>query len=198
MRSARACDTVTDAHDRTTRDERPGSVAGRDELRTGEMWKFELVHLLAARPEQPEHCRRSILRPADGHPDGTPGLVVARRQLHKPPVPTGCEGGEMSPRFAYIYFMRDDPDRVRAAVPKHVSHWRGVELSGYVGGPFADHTGGLITFDADEDRATGRRGERSFPSRGAARRPLAQALGSRVMRSRVSCGFTRTQTASNS
>jgi uncharacterized protein YciI len=59
----------------------------------------------------------------------------------------------MSPRFAYIYFMSDDPDRVRAAVPKHVSHWHGLELSGYVGGPFEDHTGGLITFDADEDRA---------------------------------------------
>jgi hypothetical protein len=59
----------------------------------------------------------------------------------------------MSPRFAYIYFMRDDPDRVRAAVPKHVSHWHGLELGGYVGGPFEDHTGGLITFDADEDRA---------------------------------------------
>ena len=59
----------------------------------------------------------------------------------------------MSPRFAYIYFMRDDPDRVRAAVPKHVSHWHGLVLSGYVGSPFEDHTGGLITFDAEEDRA---------------------------------------------
>ena len=38
-------------------------------------------------------------------------------------------------------------------MPKHASHWHGLELSGYVGGPFEDHTGGLITFDADEDRA---------------------------------------------
>ena len=28
----------------------------------------------------------------------------------------------MSPRFAYVYFMKDDLDRVRAVVPAHVSH----------------------------------------------------------------------------
>jgi hypothetical protein len=26
----------------------------------------------------------------------------------------------MSPRFAYLYFMKDDPDRVRATVARHV------------------------------------------------------------------------------
>jgi uncharacterized protein YciI len=56
----------------------------------------------------------------------------------------------MSPRFAYFYLMRDEPDRVRAAVPRHVSYWRGLGLAGYLGGPFADRTGGLITFETED------------------------------------------------
>jgi uncharacterized protein YciI len=54
----------------------------------------------------------------------------------------------MSLRFAYFYFMSGDPDRVRAAVPRHVAHWSGLGLSDYLGGPFEDRTGGLITFSA--------------------------------------------------
>lgn len=56
----------------------------------------------------------------------------------------------MSPRFVYFYLMRDEPDRVRAGVPRHVSHWRGLGLAGYLGGPFADRTGGLIVFEAED------------------------------------------------
>ena len=56
----------------------------------------------------------------------------------------------MSPRFAYFYLMRDEPDRVRAAVPRHVSHWRGLRLAGYLGGPFADRSGGLIMFETED------------------------------------------------
>ena len=58
----------------------------------------------------------------------------------------------MSPRFAYFYLMGDDPDRVRATVPRHVAHWRDLGLADYLGGPFADRTGGLITFQADNDQ----------------------------------------------
>ena len=58
----------------------------------------------------------------------------------------------MSLRFAYFYLMEDDPDRVRAAVPRHVAHWHDLGLTGYLGGPFADRTGGLITFQADDDQ----------------------------------------------
>ena len=61
----------------------------------------------------------------------------------------------VSPRFAYFYLMKDDPDRVRTAVPRHVAHWQGLGLTGYVGGPFADRTGGLITFETrDSSRAS--------------------------------------------
>jgi uncharacterized protein YciI len=59
----------------------------------------------------------------------------------------------MSLRYAFFYLMAHDPDRVRMAVPRHVSHWRGLALSGYTGGPFADRTGGLITFETDDPTA---------------------------------------------
>ena len=58
----------------------------------------------------------------------------------------------MSLRFAYFYLMADDPARVRATVPRHVAHWHDLGLAGYLGGPFADRTGGLITFQADDDQ----------------------------------------------
>lgn len=58
----------------------------------------------------------------------------------------------MSPRYAYVYFMRDDRDRVRVTVPRHVSHWQELQLPAYFGGPFADRTGGLITFEAEDDQ----------------------------------------------
>ncbi len=50
-------------------------------------------------------------------------------------------------RFLYFYLMRDAPERVRAAAPKHASYWRQLHLNGYRGGPFADRSGGLITFE---------------------------------------------------
>ena len=48
----------------------------------------------------------------------------------------------MSPRFAYLYFMTDEPDQIRATVPRHVAHWQQLRLPGYLGGPFEDRTGG--------------------------------------------------------
>jgi uncharacterized protein YciI len=57
----------------------------------------------------------------------------------------------LGPKFAYVYFMKDDLDRVHAAVPGHVSHWEALHLDGYLGGPFHDRSGGLITFEADDE-----------------------------------------------
>ena len=62
----------------------------------------------------------------------------------------------MSPRFAFLYFMRDDPNAIRAAVADHVSHWRELRLGGYLGGPFEDRSGGLITFEAEDKEAAQR------------------------------------------
>ena len=52
-------------------------------------------------------------------------------------------------RFAYVYFMKPEPDRVRAVAPHHAAYWQQHALRDYRGGPFADGSGGLITFDAD-------------------------------------------------
>lgn len=53
-------------------------------------------------------------------------------------------------RFLYIYFMRKaSPDRVRATAQTHVAYWRELALHDYLGGPFADRSGGLITFAAE-------------------------------------------------
>jgi uncharacterized protein YciI len=59
-------------------------------------------------------------------------------------------------RFLYFYLMKDAPDRVRAAAPKHAAYWRELGLRDYLGGPFADRSGGLITFQA----ASGAQAER--------------------------------------
>jgi uncharacterized protein YciI len=52
-------------------------------------------------------------------------------------------------RIAYLYGMKDDPDRVGAIAPEHAAYWRDLGLPGYLGGPLADRSGGLITFEAD-------------------------------------------------
>ena len=51
-------------------------------------------------------------------------------------------------RFLYLYLMRAAPDRVRIVAPEHAAYWRNLRLPDYVGGPFADRSGGLITFQA--------------------------------------------------
>jgi uncharacterized protein YciI len=56
----------------------------------------------------------------------------------------------MKIRFVYIYFMADVPARVRSIAPQHVEHWHYLNLEDYIGGPFADRSGGLITFVVDE------------------------------------------------
>jgi uncharacterized protein len=62
-------------------------------------------------------------------------------------------------RAAYFYLLRDEPQRIREVALRHAVHWRDRALAGYRGGPFADRTGGLITFDV--------------PSRDAAERLVA-------------------------
>ena len=52
-------------------------------------------------------------------------------------------------RYAYLYFMQDEPDRVRAVAPQHTAYWQAIAAAGYLGGPFADRSGGLITFEAN-------------------------------------------------
>jgi hypothetical protein len=51
-------------------------------------------------------------------------------------------------RIAYFYLMKDDPDRVRAVAPDHAAYWHDLDPPAYLGGPLADRSGGLITFEA--------------------------------------------------
>jgi uncharacterized protein YciI len=55
----------------------------------------------------------------------------------------------MSARYAYFYFMEADADRISAVAPAHAAHWHDLALDDYLGGPFEDWTGGLITFRAE-------------------------------------------------
>ena len=54
-----------------------------------------------------------------------------------------------SERFLFFYLMKDEPDRVRNVAPQHAAYWHDLELSGYMGGPFADRSGGSISFEAE-------------------------------------------------
>jgi uncharacterized protein YciI len=42
--------------------------------------------------------------------------------------------------------MRNEPDRVRDVAARHARYWHDQNLSGYMGGPFADRSGGSISF----------------------------------------------------
>ncbi|MBI5639190.1 MAG: hypothetical protein HZA17_02075 [Nitrospirae bacterium] len=61
----------------------------------------------------------------------------------------------MAKRFVFFYLMKHDPEGIRAVVPEHVAYWHNLILADYLGGPFSDKSGGLITFSADDaDEAT--------------------------------------------
>jgi uncharacterized protein YciI len=51
-------------------------------------------------------------------------------------------------RFIYFYFNRNEPEKILQVVPAHVEYWKKADLKGYMGGPFGDRTGGLISFIA--------------------------------------------------
>jgi uncharacterized protein YciI len=57
-------------------------------------------------------------------------------------------------RIAYLYFMADRPELIQRIAPAHAAYWRELALPGYLGGPFADRSGGLILFQvADREQA---------------------------------------------
>jgi uncharacterized protein YciI len=51
-------------------------------------------------------------------------------------------------RFAFAYFMKDRPPRIREIAPYHIEYWREIPEARCVAGPFADRSGGLVTFEA--------------------------------------------------
>lgn len=52
-------------------------------------------------------------------------------------------------RFLFFYLMAEDTDRVGEVAPRHAAYWHRLAPAAYLGGPFADRSGGLITFEAD-------------------------------------------------
>jgi uncharacterized protein YciI len=51
-------------------------------------------------------------------------------------------------RFIYFYFNRNEPEKIGHLVPAHIHYWKTAKLKEYIGGPFGDRTGGLISFAA--------------------------------------------------
>ncbi|UCH65821.1 MAG: hypothetical protein JSW63_01425 [Ignavibacterium sp.] len=56
----------------------------------------------------------------------------------------------MTKRFAYFYLMKREPEKIKKIVPAHIDYWGNYKQENYLGGPFADRSGGLITFDASD------------------------------------------------
>jgi uncharacterized protein YciI len=59
-------------------------------------------------------------------------------------------------RFVYCYSMKDDSDAVREVAPKHAAYWHELGVAEYIGGPFADRSGRLISFEAPAEGPAGR------------------------------------------
>ncbi len=61
----------------------------------------------------------------------------------------------MAKRFAFFYFMKKEPEKIKVVVPLHIEYWHNLKLNKHLSGPFADRTGGLITFETESiEKAT--------------------------------------------
>jgi hypothetical protein len=84
-------------------------------------------------------------------------------------------------RVAYLCLMGDQPGAVRAVAPAHAAYWRGLALPGYLGGPFDDRSGGLITFDTESiENAEDLVAEDSLVREGLADESMAEDVAGRV------------------
>jgi uncharacterized protein YciI len=46
--------------------------------------------------------------------------------------------------------MKREPEKIQQIVPLHVEYWGKYKSKNYLGGPFADRSGGLIIFEAKD------------------------------------------------
>jgi hypothetical protein len=60
-------------------------------------------------------------------------------------------GEKQMNQYAFFYFMKDDPQRIRDNAPRHADYWKTLAPPDYKGGPFGDRSGGLITFSAPDE-----------------------------------------------
>lgn len=49
--------------------------------------------------------------------------------------------------------MMDQPEKADLVVPEHIEYWNMLELEDYLGGPFQDRTGGLISFSVKDQES---------------------------------------------
>lgn len=60
----------------------------------------------------------------------------------------------MEKRFVYLFLLKNSGDKNDEKIKQHINYWANNNLDGYLGGLFADKSGGLITFEAgDMDEA---------------------------------------------
>jgi uncharacterized protein YciI len=52
-------------------------------------------------------------------------------------------------RMLHFYTMRGTLGRIHTVAARHAAYWRKLGAHGYAEGPFADRSGGCITFEAD-------------------------------------------------
>lgn len=57
----------------------------------------------------------------------------------------------MQKRFIFIYFMKEEFEKIQPVISSHIKYWEDLNLNGYSGGPFSDRSGGLIIFEAEDN-----------------------------------------------
>ena len=55
----------------------------------------------------------------------------------------------MKKRYAFIFFLKPHYDKIKQTVPQHTKYWKNCNVEDYMGGTFADDSGGLISFAAN-------------------------------------------------
>ncbi|MCL7488389.1 MAG: hypothetical protein M8357_09485 [Desulfobulbaceae bacterium] len=51
-------------------------------------------------------------------------------------------------QYVYFYFMKNESEKIGRIVPEHIAYWRNCNAHGYKGWPFANRSGGMISFSA--------------------------------------------------
>ena len=54
--------------------------------------------------------------------------------------------------YVFMYILAADLDLIKKCLGQHVSYWKGLSLEYYKNGPFADKSGGLIIFSAENEK----------------------------------------------
>jgi uncharacterized protein YciI len=55
----------------------------------------------------------------------------------------------MKKRYTYIIFLKHNYDKINQTVPQHTKYWESSGLEDLMGGVFADKTGGIVSFRAE-------------------------------------------------